>query len=144
MREYQQVAEPAYALATTWWIGGMYVRSSTVLKVLRISALLVLPVAVLLIHRGRWGDRSAGRPRCLGCWYDMIASLPRLICPECGHDPKHQCRLYRDRQQRLVVVVGVVLAVVCVVRILWPVIVSVGQFPASAIAFLRIADRHLR
>ena len=121
-----QFETPASVMSEAWWIGGMYVRSSTVLIVLRVGALLALPAAGFLIYRGRWGDRSAGRPRCPKCWYDMIGTLPRVLCPECGHDAKHERRLYRDRQRRLPVVVGVVLALVCVVLILWPVIAWVA------------------
>ena len=58
---------------------------------------LIPAIGLLLVCWGLWGDRSKGRSRCPKCWYDMRGSLPRLECPECGHDAKQERRLYRSR-----------------------------------------------
>ena len=70
------------------------------------GAALIPAVGVFLIYRGLWGDRSKGRPRCPRCWYDMRGSLPRLVCPECGHDPGYERRLYRSRRRRWLIALG--------------------------------------
>ena len=66
----------------------------------------------LLICSGVWGDRSRGRPRCPKCWYDMRGSMPRLECPECGHDAKQERRLYRNRRGWRRIALGIVLVLV--------------------------------
>ena len=66
-------------------------------------------VGLLLIGFGLWGDRSKGRPRCPRCWYDMRGSLPRVECPECGHDAGVERRLYRNRRGRRRIAVGLLL-----------------------------------
>ena len=60
---------------------------------------LVPAVGLLLVCWGLWGDRSKGRARCPKCWRDMRDRLPRLECPECGHDAKRERRLYRHRRR---------------------------------------------
>ena len=68
----------------------------------------VIPgVGLLLVCFGLWGDRSRGRPRCPKCWYDMRGTVPRLECPECGHAPGSEQRLYRTRRRWRRIVVGV-------------------------------------
>jgi hypothetical protein len=66
-------------------------------------------VGLLVVYRGLWGDRSKGRVRCPKCWYDMRGSLPKLECPECGHDAQQEHRLYRNRRRSGRIVIGVVL-----------------------------------
>ena len=71
----------------------------------------LIPLAgLLLVCWGLWGDRSKGRPRCPKCWYDMRGSLPKLECPECGHDAKQERHLYRNRRHWGPLVPGIVLA----------------------------------
>jgi hypothetical protein len=55
----------------------------------------VTQIGLLLVYWGLWGDRSKGRARCPRCWYDLRGSLPKLECPECGHDAKHERRRMR-------------------------------------------------
>jgi hypothetical protein len=74
-----------------------------------LGVVAVTLVGLALVYRGLWGDRSKGRVRCPKCWYDMRGTLPRLECPECGHDAGHQRRLYRTRRGRRRIVVGLVL-----------------------------------
>ena len=63
--------------------------------------LVLLPVVgTVFLYWGLWGDRSKGRARCPKCWYDMRGSLPRLECPECGHDAGEEQHLYADRVLR--------------------------------------------
>ena len=66
-------------------------------------------VGLLLVCWGLWGDRSKGRPRCPKCWYDMRGTVPRLECPECGHDAREERRLYRPHRGWRRMVIGVVL-----------------------------------
>ena len=70
---------------------------------------LIPVVGVLLIAWGVWGDRSKGRSRCPKCWYDMRGSLPKLECPECGHDAKQERCLYMNRRRWRPIVLGIVL-----------------------------------
>ena len=70
---------------------------------------MVLAIGVELIGRGRWGDQSKGRPRCPRCWYDMRGTVPRLICPECGHDAVQEQQLYLDHRRPWLIVLGVVM-----------------------------------
>ena len=58
---------------------------------------IIPALGLLLVCWGLWGDRSKGRPRCPKCWYDLRGSLPRLECPECGHDGKQELWLPRNR-----------------------------------------------
>jgi hypothetical protein len=70
----------------------------------------LIPVTgLLLVCVGIWGDRSKGRSRCPKCWYDMRGSLPRLECPECGHDAGHEHQLYKHHRRWGRAIVGVVL-----------------------------------
>ena len=62
-----------------------------------LGVVLVAVVGVLLIWLGQFADRSRGRPRCPECWCDMRGSLPKLECPECGHDADDERRLYQTR-----------------------------------------------
>ena len=71
---------------------------------------LVPTAGLLLVCWGLWGDRSKGRARCPRCWYDMRGTVPRLECPECGHDGKHERRLHKNHRRWGRVVVGVVVA----------------------------------
>ena len=66
-------------------------------------------IGLLLVCWGLWGDRSMGRARCPKCWYDMRGTLPKLECPECGHDAKQERGLYRNRRGWRRIVVGVLL-----------------------------------
>ena len=70
---------------------------------------LIPIVGVVLVCWGLWGARSKGRPRCPKCWYDMRGTVPKLVCPECGHDAGQQRGLYRSRRRWRRVVVGVAL-----------------------------------
>src|SRR5512134_3701851 len=79
-----------------------------------IWAVLVLFAALtmLLLYLGLFQDRSRGRPRCPKCWYNMTGA-PSLVCPECGHDARHERRLYRTRRQRWALVCAVLTAGGC-------------------------------
>ena len=66
-------------------------------------------VGLLLVCWGLWGDRSKGRPRCPKCWYDMRGTVPRVECPECGHDARQERRLYRNRRRWWPVILGAML-----------------------------------
>ena len=68
-------------------------------------------IGVLLIDWGLWGDRSKGRPRCPKCWYDMRGTVPRLVCPECGHDALQEEQLYLRRPRPELVRAGVFLLI---------------------------------
>jgi hypothetical protein len=70
---------------------------------------LVTLVGLLLVYRGLWGDHSKGRVRCPKCWYDMRGSLPRMTCPECGHDAGQEGRLHNTRRRWGRAVVGILL-----------------------------------
>ena len=70
---------------------------------------LIPVVGLLLICWGLGGDRSKGRPRCPKCWYDMRGTVPSLACPECGHAPGSERRLYKTRRRWRPVVLGAVL-----------------------------------
>jgi hypothetical protein len=66
-------------------------------------------VGLVLVYRGIWGDRSKGRVRCPKCCYDMRGTVPRLECPECGHDAGQERRLHNTRRRWGRVAIGVVL-----------------------------------
>ena len=68
---------------------------------------LIPAVGLLLICFGLWGDRSRGRRRCPECWYDMCGTVPKLVCPECGHNAGTARRLYHNRRRWRPVVFGV-------------------------------------
>jgi hypothetical protein len=70
---------------------------------------LIPAVGLLLVAWGLWGDRSKGCCRCPKCWYDMRGTVPKLECPECGHDAQQQRRLYMNHRRWGRVVIGVVL-----------------------------------
>jgi hypothetical protein len=76
-----------------------------------LGIVLIPVIGLLLLCWGVRGDRSKGRSRCPQCWYDMRGSLPRLECPECGHDAEQRRQLYRTRRGRRRIAVGVVLVV---------------------------------
>ena len=70
---------------------------------------LVPAVGLLLVCWGLWGDRSKGRVRCPKCWYDMRGTLPRLVCPECGHDAGQEAQLYLDRWRPWLIALGLLI-----------------------------------
>jgi hypothetical protein len=71
--------------------------------------MLIPGAGLLLVYRGLWGDRSKGRTRCPKCWYDMRGSLPRLECPECGHNARQERRLSKHHRRWGRIVIGAVL-----------------------------------
>ena len=79
-------------------------------------------VGLVLVCRGLWGDRSKGRPRCPNCWYDMRGSLPSLVCPECGHDARHERRLHSNRRGWRRIAVGLVVVLLSC----YPLVIIVG------------------
>ncbi len=66
-------------------------------------------ITLTLLYIGFFQDRSRGRPRCPKCWYNMTGA-PSLVCPECGHDARHERRLYRTRRRRWAVRCAVMMA----------------------------------
>ena len=74
-----------------------------------LGSALVPAIGLLLVCWGLWGDRSKGRQRCPRCWYDMRGTLPRLECPECGHDAGQERQLYRHHRRWRHIALGVVL-----------------------------------
>jgi len=44
------------------------------------------------------GNRSHGRRRCGGCWYDMIAT-DGMRCPECGRVAQRESWFFRPRRR---------------------------------------------
>lgn len=50
-------------------------------------------------------DRSRGRRRCPGCWYDL-AGVPGLVCPECGRTASAEKSLHCTRRRWRWVFVG--------------------------------------
>ena len=69
-------------------------------------------VGLVFVYRGLWGDSSKGRVRCPKCWYDMRGTVPKLECPECGHDAGQERRLHKHHRRWGRIVVGLVLALV--------------------------------
>ena len=51
---------------------------------LGIIGVMLIVMGEFLMHVGVRGDRSKGRTRCPKCWYDMRATVRRLLCAECG------------------------------------------------------------
>jgi Zn finger protein HypA/HybF involved in hydrogenase expression len=68
---------------------------------------LIPAAGLLFVCWGIWGDRSKGRVRCPKCWYDMRGTVPRLECPECGHDALQLRQLHRTRRGRRRIILGV-------------------------------------
>ena len=70
-----------------------------------------LLVAAALLYWGLWADRSKGKLRCPGCWYDMSGSFEagRLACPECGLNARHEKRLRKNHRRWWAIVVMVLL-----------------------------------
>ena len=80
----------------------------------------ILSGGLLLICWGMGGDCSKGRPRCPKCWYDMRGTVPRLECPECGHDAGSERRLYMDRRGRKRITLGIVMVLLpAIEEIVW-------------------------
>jgi hypothetical protein len=77
------------------------------LGILFVLGLPNVPISIALVCWGRWGDRSKGRARCPQCWYDMRGTVPKLECPECGHDAQLDVKLYQDRIRRGAIYLGV-------------------------------------
>ena len=77
-----------------------------------LGAALIHGAGWALLCWGLWGDRSKGRVRCPRCWYDMRGTVPRLVCPECGHDAGSERQLCRDRRGWRRIVLGVLLLLV--------------------------------
>ena len=78
-----------------------------------LAVALIFADGLMLVCWGLFGDRSKGRPRCPKCWYDMRGSLPRLECPECGHQARYERRLYKNRRGRRPIAIGAVLVLLC-------------------------------
>lgn len=66
-------------------------------------------------------DPSRGRRRCPRCWYDLSAT-PGRLCPECGHEPASERRLFGTRRSRPTI------ALALVVLLAAPVGVRVREF----------------
>jgi hypothetical protein len=90
---------------------------------------MVALIGVLLVYRGLWGDRSKGRVRCPKCWYDMRGTVPKLECPECGHDARQERRLHNTRRRWRRTVVGVVLVLLSV----YPLVIVGGYWREQAV-----------
>lgn len=67
-------------------------------------------LSLWLLYLGLWRGRSRGRRRCPKCWYDMSGS-PSRECPECGHEAKHEKRLFKCRRRWRWVAVALLLGV---------------------------------
>ena len=95
---------------------------------LHVLAVALTPlVGLLLVFWGLCGDRSNGRPRCPECWYDMRGSLPKLECPEYGHDARQERRRYMNRRCGKRIALGIVLMLLSLtVAIVWVCAVVVG------------------
>jgi hypothetical protein len=70
---------------------------------------VVTLIGLLFVCRGLWGDRSKGRVRCPKSWYDMRGTVPKLECPECGHDAGQERLLHNTRRRWGRTSIGVVL-----------------------------------
>lgn len=66
----------------------------------------LMGVGVIVGVWGVVGDRSRGRRRCAGCWYDM-KDAAGLVCPECGRAARSERGLFRARWSRRSLAVGV-------------------------------------
>ena len=86
---------------------------------LGIIGVMLIVIGEFLMHVGIRSDRSKGRPRCPKCWYDMRGTLPRLVCPECGHDALYHMDLYLDRPRPWLTALGLFLMVSVVVLLLY-------------------------
>jgi hypothetical protein len=53
---------------------------------------------VLWLISALFRDRSRGRRRCPGCWYDL-SGTPGLLCPECGRAAASEKSLRRTRRR---------------------------------------------
>ena len=73
------------------------------------SVIGVVVLGDFVIRLGVRGDRSDGRARCPKCWYDMRGTLPRLVCPECGHDARQEAQLYLDRSRPWLIALGLLI-----------------------------------
>lgn len=65
---------------------------------LPLIALTVGALALPLLWWALLRDRSRGRRRCPGCWYDM-AGVPGLQCPECGRVAAAEREFHRTRRR---------------------------------------------
>jgi hypothetical protein len=81
--------------------------------------MLSLLIAAVLFCWGLWGDRSRGRPRCPNCWYDMRGTVPKLVCPKCGHAAGEAGQLYYDRVRPWMVALAVVLVLTLLIPCLF-------------------------
>ena len=79
---------------------------------------------LLLVGSGLWGDRDRGRARCPKCWYDMRGTVPRLECPECGHDAGQKEQLYCDRALPWQIAIGALLVCFALLALLFMLVVS--------------------
>ncbi|MGD9689098.1 MAG: hypothetical protein AB7K52_00905 [Phycisphaerales bacterium] len=82
-------------------------------------------VGLALLLWSLFSDRPRGRRRCPRCWYDM-AGAAGLICPECGHDARHERRLHTTRRRRRWVVVSVLLLALASACVLTPRVMREG------------------
>jgi hypothetical protein len=89
----------------------------------------VAVIGLLLVYWGLWGDRSKGRARCPRCWYDMRGTLPKLECPECGHDARQAHRLRKHHRQWGPAVLGVLLVLLSA----YPLVIVAGWWREQAV-----------
>jgi hypothetical protein len=65
----------------TWWAGGV-----------------LAALSLALLAWALFSDRSRGRRRCPGCWYDMNG-VAGMTCPECGRTQKKERGLLQTRRR---------------------------------------------
>ncbi len=67
-------------------------------------------IGASVVLRALFADRSRGRRRCPGCWYDM-SRVPGVRCPECGRTTKKERGLLRTRRRWRRAAIGMCLVV---------------------------------
>lgn len=87
--------------------------------IIYLAATLLALIALVVLYRSMFADRSRGRRRCPKCWYDL-GGISSLVCPECGKVARREAHTRRTRRRWLRASVGFITLLASACLAVWP------------------------
>jgi hypothetical protein len=90
-----------------------------------IATTAIISLAVIVLAWSWAGRRSAGKPRCPQCSYD-VSTIPSMTCPECGFVAETANMWHKPRKRKRGLVAGTFLGLVAIGFIAMPYTIGYG------------------